>query len=248
LTVSYLVPFSLTICLILQLGIAALVILIMSLLLKPALNGVRPILSQIYTENTIYGFQVYIGSLASVATAMLMGLLVGYLVNTTAVGFYSLALTVTMPLSFLPSAFGTTLFKTFANRTSIPKKAIFASIVLTGCILVAFLLLIDKVVVLAYSVEYSEVIPLAYIIAIGQVLHGFGDLMNRFLGAHGKGKELRNGTFIMGASIIVGCALLLPIYGAIGAAVTKLISGTLYCATMYYYYRKATGETEKKIA
>jgi len=238
LTVSYLVPFSLTICLILQLGIAALVILIMSLLLKPALNGVHPILSQIYAENTIYGFKVYVGSLANVATATLMGLLVGYFVNTTALGFYSLALTVTMPLSFIPSAFGTTLFKTFANRTSIPKKAIFASIGLTGCTLVAFFLLIDKVVLLAYSPEYSEVISLAYVIAIGNVLHGFGDFVNRFLGAHGKGKELRNGAFVVGASIIAGSLTLIPAFGALGAVFTKVIAGGLYCGMMCYYYRK----------
>ena len=238
LTVSYLVPFSLTICLILQLGIAALVILVMSLLLKPALNGVRPILSQIYTENRIYGFHVYVGSLANVATAMLMGLLVGYFVNTTALGFYSLALTVTMPLSFIPSAFGTTLFKTFANRTSIPKKVVLGTIGLTGCTLTAFLLLIDKVVVLAYSPEYSEVIPLAYVMAIGKVLHGFGDFVNRFLGAHGKGKELRNGAFVVGVSIVAGSLTLIPAFGALGAVITKVVAGGLYCGMMCYYYRK----------
>ncbi|TKJ33543.1 MAG: hypothetical protein CEE38_20510 [Planctomycetes bacterium B3_Pla] len=238
LTVSYLIPLSLTICLTLQLGFAALVILVMSLSLKPALNRMGPILSQIYTENRIYGFHVYVGVFANVATAMLMGLLVGYFVNTIAVGFYSLALTVTMPLSFIPSAFGTTLFKTFANRTCIPKTAFLAAIVLTACALTAFLLLIDTIVTLVYPPEFSEVIPLAYVMAIGMVLHGFGDFVNRFLGAHGKGKELRNGAFVVGAFLIAGSFTLIPAYGALGAALTKVFAGGMYCAIMCYYYRK----------
>lgn len=238
LTVSYLIPFSLTICLILQLGFTALVILVMSLLLKPALNRMGPIVSQIYTENRIYGFHVYVGALANVATAMLMGLLVGYFVNTTAVGFYSLAVTVTMPLSFIPIAFGTTMFKTFAYRTSIPKKAVFGTIALTACVLTAFLLLINRIVVLVYPPEFSEVIPLVYVMAIGSALHGFGDFVNRFLGAHGKGKELRNGAFVTGAFIMAGSLTLIPAFGALGAVFTKVVAGALYCTMMCYYYRK----------
>jgi O-antigen/teichoic acid export membrane protein len=195
-------------------------------------------LLQIYTENRTYGFHVYVGVLASVATASLMGLLVGYFENTVAVGFYSLALTVTMPLGFIPSALGTTLFKTFADRTSIPKKVVFGTVALTGCALTVFLLLIDKVVMWAYSAEYSEVIPLAYIMAIGSVLHGFGDFVNRFLGAHGRGKQLRNGAFITGGFIMAGSLTLVPAFGALGAAFTKVIAGGLYCASMCHYYRK----------
>ena len=74
--------------------------------------------------------------------------------------------------------------------------------------------------------------------AIGQVLHGFGDFVNRFLGAHGKGKELRNGAFVVGTFIIAGSLTLIPTFGALGAIFTKVIADGLYCGMMCYYYRK----------
>ena len=47
--------------------------------------------------------------------------------------------------------------------------------------------------------------------------HGLGGFFNRFLGAHGKGKELRNAALSTGGIILVGCIVLLPCYGAVGA-------------------------------
>lgn len=159
-TFNYFVPLSLTASLALELGLTALIIFTMSLLLKPAIRYTSQIFRLIYRENRSYGFHVYLGSLANVATAALMGLLIGYFADTTAVGFYSLALAVTMPLSFIPSAFGTTLFKTFADRPVIPKKAIVGAIGLTACTLIVFFLLIDEIILFCFSTKFIPVIPL----------------------------------------------------------------------------------------
>lgn len=103
-----------------------------------------------------------------------------------------------------------------------------------------FFLLVEKVIVLAYSKEYLKVVSLAYINAVGCELRGFGDFVNRFLGAHGKGKELRNGAFIAGASIVAGCLVLVPMFGAIGAVLTKAISSIVYFLMMVFFYRRYT--------
>ena len=88
------------------------------------------------------------------------------------------------------------------------------------------------------AAEYIAVVPLAYIVSTGSILHGIGDYINRFLGAHGKGKELRNGAFAVGVSNILGYIVLVHIFGTKGAAITTMISGFIYCYMMYFYYMK----------
>jgi len=66
-----------------------------------------------------------------------------------------------------------------------------------------------QVVVLLYSHEYLAVVPLVYFISISNVLHGSGDYVNCFMGAHGKGKELRNTTLIIGIFNIMSYIILI---------------------------------------
>jgi len=234
---NYFVPLSLTSALGIQLLVLALIILVMIIRFKPKFVNIKKNLSIIWQENKTYGFQVYIGFLTGVASANLGGLSIGYFIDNTNVGFYSLALTTTMPLTMIPNAVGTTFFKDFANRDSIPKKATVVTIALSIGALIFFLLIIKKVILLLYSSEYSAVVPLAYLVSIGFVFHGFGDYINRFLGAHGKGKKLRNGAFTVGIFNIVGYLLLVYLLGVKGAAITKMISGLIYWAMMYHFYK-----------
>jgi O-antigen/teichoic acid export membrane protein len=237
LILNYFVPLSLSSALAIHLMMLVVMILIMSWLSRPRYNAIGQMMSLIYKENKTYGFHVYLGALASVATASLLGVFIGYFVNTSAVGFFSLASAATLPLALIPHAFGTTLFKMFASRTSIPIKATVATIVISVLSLIMFLLLIEKIVLFFYSAEYRGVVKLAYIISIGNIFLGFGNFVNRFLGAHGKGKELRNACFAMGIPIVTGCFILVPFFGATGAAFAKSISGVVYCGMMCYYYR-----------
>ena len=237
-TFNYFVPLSLTSALAIQLITLAIVILLVILRSKPKFVDIEKNFSIIWKENRTYGFQVYIGILAGVASSYLGGLSIGYFIDNTNVGFFSLSLTTTMPLTMIPNAVGTTFFKDFANRDSIPKKATAVTLVLSMCALLFFFLIIKKVILLLYSAEYSAVVPLAYLVSIGCICHGFGDYINRFLGAHGKGKELRNCAFAIGISNIAGYLVLVYILGVKGAAITKIISGIIYCGMMYYYYKK----------
>jgi len=235
---NYFVPLSLTSSLAIQLISLATIILVMIIRFNPKFVNIKKNLSIIWQENKTYGFQVYIGFLTGVASANLGGLSIGYFIDNTNVGFYSLALATAMPLTMIPNAVGTTFFKDFANRDSIPKKATAVTLVLSIGALIFFLLIIKKVILLLYSSEYSAVVPLAYLVSIGCVFHGFGDYINRFLGAHGKGKEIRNNNFAICITNILGYTILVKTFGVIGAIFTKLIAGLTYLIIMYYYYKR----------
>ena len=213
--------FNLSTALLLNLGITGVVTIWMLLTLKPTFARFKEYLNDIWQENRVNGSHIYVGSLANVATAQLIGIALGYYADMKSVGYYSLALVVTTPLQFVPSVMGTTLFKSFANQHSISSRAILGAVLPTAGSLIVYWLIIDKVLVLMYSDKYLPVVPFARILSIGMAFHGLGDFFNRFLGAHGKGKELRNAAFWTGATILTGCIVLLPSYGSVGAAARK---------------------------
>ena len=81
-------------------------------------------------------------------------------------------------------------------------------------------------------------IALTFITSLGVVFTGMADFFNRFLGAHGQGKALRNSAFIVGLGIMVLNITLIPSFGETGAAYVKVCSGLLYLILMLIYYRK----------
>jgi len=222
-----------------QLSSYGLIIVIAVFLLRPSFRNLKDVFHLIFIENRRYGINVYIGSIIGVASTHLGPIAISFFSNDNIdVGFYSLALTVTMPLVLIPTVVGTSLFKEFANRPKIPTKATKITILISIISLAGFLLLVRPVIVILYSKEFSEAANLAYIVAAGQIMHGFGNYYNRFLGSKGQGKSLRNGAVWVGLTNIIGFISIVPFYGAYGAAFTKLFSGIVYIASMLFYYRR----------
>jgi O-antigen/teichoic acid export membrane protein len=221
------------------LSLAAIIIAV-TCTLKPKLQDLGKSLSMIWRENTNYGFQVYLGMLASTATAQLGGIMVGYFVDNTSVGYFGLAVTTTMPLVLIPGVVGTTFFKSFANTNKISLRVAAITAGLTIASLVIFLLLIDKVITFFYPPEFAVAISLARILSVGSLLQGLGGFITHFLRAHGKGKELRNSALLVGIVNIFGYLVLVHQFGVTGAAYTRMIMGLVYCLVMLYYYFKIT--------
>jgi len=230
------VPLSLLPALAVRLASLAAITILILWVLKPNFRSFKDSLSIIWKENKRYGFHVYIGILAGVASVRLGGLSIGYFLDTTQVGFFALASTVSIPLTMIPNAVGTTFFKTFVARTEIPKKVVAVTVLLSLVALAGFTVVIKPAFKLLYPAEFTPAISLTYLIAIAHVMHGLADFFNRFLGAHGKGKELRNGAIAVGVINVSGYILMVYLLGVKGAAITMIISGTIYLLMMLFYY------------
>jgi O-antigen/teichoic acid export membrane protein len=208
------------------------------ILLKPDFTDVRKHFSLIWQENKAYGLHVYVGAITGVVSADLGGVSIGYFVDTTHVGFYSLALTTVMPLAMIPSVVGTTFFKDFANMNFIPRKVVAITLLLSIGTLLVFFIAIKYVILLFYSSAFAASIPLAYILSIAFTCNGYGDFINRFLAAHGRGREMRNSNFAICATNLFGYTFLVYAIGILGAAITKLCGSLMYLCMMNYYYRR----------
>jgi O-antigen/teichoic acid export membrane protein len=207
--------------------------------IKVSFQNIKVRIKEIFNFNKKFGFNVYVGSLFSNVFAQLAGVLISYFGSDNAgVGYYSLALTLVGPLSLIPNVIATTHYKDFATIDKVPKKLLKITLFISLSATIALLVIIPPFIHIFYKKEFSEVIKLSYIASVGVMLYGLSDFFNRFLGSHGDGKALRNSSILVGISILVFNAILIPILHEVGAAITYLISGVVYFSTIIWYYRK----------
>ncbi|MEM7381014.1 MAG: oligosaccharide flippase family protein [Bacteroidota bacterium] len=221
-------------------GFLMLVITVILIGLKPNFDIKKPLVRELFKENKYNGRPIYYGSLAGVATTHIAGFTISYFMDNTQVGFFMLANTVCSPLLVIPSVLGTIFFKKFVHLDFIPKKVVYFSVGITVLALVVFYTLIELAVITFYTEAYLPVSDISKLLILSFIFHGFGDLINRFLGAKGKGTLLRNAAFIVGFVNVLGYTLLVSLYKIEGAIITKILASGLYFAVMLWYYYNFT--------
>lgn len=225
--------------LLLQNGISVIILALLIWKNHFSFQHFKKTLKKLSLENKQYGLQVYYGSLTGVSVQYIAGITLGLFgTSNDEVGFYSLALTITTPLSMLPNVIGTAYFKQFAHQNSIPNKVLLWTTTMSVISLIGFIILIYPLVDILYDNSYKEVALYASTLAIGCSIHGMGDMFNRFLGAHGMGVYLRNSAWLCGAIAIIGYTCGVYWGGIHGAIATRIISSASYCILLIIYYRK----------
>lgn len=209
--------------------------------LKPKFNNLKKRFLEIKNANKNFGFNIYLGSLFAVGASNLSGVLIGYFgVNNLEVGYYSIALQLSAPLSLIPNVIATTSFKRFASIDYIDKKTLQIMYGISLLLIVIIFIIAKPIVLMIYGNNYIECVYLLYCLSIGSVLYGISDFYNRFLLAKGKGKELRNSSFIVGGVLITSNFILINMLGSKGASYATIISGLSYFSIIIYYYKKTT--------
>lgn len=221
----------------LQWGVYTLVLSLLLISTRPSFKDIGITYKILNKENKNYGFQLYIGSLVMVASNYLAGISLSmFNMDNTEVGFYTLALTVTGPLATLSSIIGTAKFKSFAKQSKIPNDVLFVNIMIALCSCALFIVFIKHVVVLLYSEKYAPVGDYASWLAVGFSIHGFGDMINRYLGSHGRGRDIRNASIANGVIKILGYTLFVYLWNTPGAIFTTILCDVIYMSMMLYYY------------
>lgn len=227
-------------------GIATVVLLAVIWSTKPSFKNLKESFAVLKAENKKYGFNVYLGSLAGVSTSYVAGITLGaFCDNNANVGFFTLAGTMASPLAMLPAIIGTTYFKRFASEDKINRKVLVTSLGLTAVSCVVFILLIKYIVMFLYNESYFCVSGYASWLVFGTCMYGLGDMFNRFLGAHGLGKQIRNAAFATGGVLLVGSIVLVYYFQITGAIITKILSAFVYLFFMCIYYVRFVRQQKK---
>ncbi len=217
-------------------GVGLLIVIFYIIKLKPDFGIKKYLVKRLFAENRQNGRPIYYGSLAGVATEHVAGLSISYFLDNTQVGFFMLALTICSPILIIPSVMGTIFFKQFATIRAIPKKVFLFSLLSTVAALLVFYALVEIVIVTFYTEDYLAVSNIAKLLIIAFIFHGMGDLFNRFLGAKGEGKMLRNAAYVVGVANVLGYFVLVKWFALNGAIATKVIASGLYMVVMCFYY------------
>jgi O-antigen/teichoic acid export membrane protein len=216
------------------------VILVVIIIIRPRFGSFRNLSQKFKAENKRFGLSIYTGSLAAVATSYINSLAISYWVDNTSIGFFSLASTLTEPLKLIPNAAATSSYKSFLSQKKVPKLLLMVTFIASFCSFFAAWWFFGKPLLWFYSADFSTVGSMARIMALGSIAFGFGDLFNRFLGAHGLGEKIRNVAYKYGLVNVMGFLFLTPLIGVNGAVITSVLSSFTYLIFMFLSYKRFT--------
>ena len=236
LLVVKLTPFGLRSALFLTLLSLGTIVIMILWYLAPLFRNIMVHAKKVWKETKVFGFDVWIGSLFNNNTILLAPLCIAYFHDNLSVGYFSLSMTLASPLRFIPASIGVALFKRFANKDRIHPSITWATIGISVCSVVAFIIVLYLAFPIVYTENYLPALPLCYIIAIGAILQGIGGFFNNFLCAKGYGKASRNASLAQGVVNLLGYVTLVPPYAGLGAAVTLLASGMIYLCMILKSY------------
>lgn len=215
-----------------------LVITIFVLIELPSFRGIEASLKSLLKRNRNYGFQLYLGSIFSVASAQILNLLVASLAGLEEYALFTMGMSVATPISQIPSVMGTISFKKNVSEKKLSGKQIALTFGMTAAAFVCYALFLKFLFPLLLGEEYRACVSYGIIMMFYYVFIGLGDFFNRFIMAKGQGKMIRNSSFVVGATLIVGAALLIPFIKIKGVIVAEILSGAVYLLAMVLKYRK----------
>lgn len=191
-------------------------------------------------ENKYYGFQIYLGALSSVGSALLITLSIAPISGLTEYGFFSLGLSLASPIAVVASTMGVINFKRNVSRGKLHNFEIGFTLTITVIASVVQIYIINFIMPLFIANKYYQSFKYANILIIVFVMMGIGDYFNKYVGAKGEGAALRNCAFLTGGTLILSAVCFIPKYKIIGLIVSRVFGAFVYMTSMLLIYYKIT--------
>ncbi|UCE23172.1 MAG: oligosaccharide flippase family protein [Candidatus Zixiibacteriota bacterium] len=223
----------------LNLSAAILAVLVAGFMFNPSLSNQVATVGGVLRKNRQFGIHLYTGQVADQAALQFGGLLIAYFAGTTELGFYSLAVIMCMPIALLSKSLSQSLFKGFAERDKVPLRVFLVNGVwLIGSMV--FLVLFSKLIIsFLFGNEFLTTARFVFPLALAGVLNGIYQPANDFIAVKGRGKWMRSNSIRMMVVTVVAGLILIPAYGAMGAAWTSVLGMATFAASCFYYYAKS---------
>jgi O-antigen/teichoic acid export membrane protein len=206
--------------------------------IRPSMKGLKGNVAALFKENRTTGLPIYFGGIIGVASVQLISLMIPALAGMANYAQYALAYSISAPLALVASTLGTVIFRASADSSRLPRKVLLYSFGGCAALAAAYVLTIRPLILLLFGARYLQAAPMAQVMGVGALMVGLGDMLNRYLGANGKGKLLLIGAVVTGVTAIASAALLLPSYGAMGASVSRAAANAAYLISMVILYKK----------
>jgi O-antigen/teichoic acid export membrane protein len=220
-------------------GSAILAFLLIVIYLKPKFYLLHQTITEIHAENIRYGIHLYFGRVVDVSTYQLDRLMIAFFVNATEVGFYSLALAMASPLQTFTNSLASSKFKSFVDKKIISQKLLLINYIWIGVGGLSALVFGYFIVYYILGVEYHDVFLLLVLLIIAVAFQSGYQAYNAWLASNGEGVYMKRKSFYTAFANIVLNIVLIPIWGAVGAAIASIISMAISYWLHIFYYRKS---------
>ncbi|NOY05150.1 MAG: oligosaccharide flippase family protein [Chlorobi bacterium] len=234
---------SLELALIFQFTSVALAVGIAVMLFRPSWRDARQEWEQLKKEISEFGRHVYYGRIVDGLTNGIDKILLSFFHGVVPVGFYSISLMLTNPITTFSQAMSTSAYKSFTTRRVIPRKIIWGNTL--WCIGSALFIIIIAgfIIPLFFTSKFESSIPLVPYLAAGSALAGMNAPYHAFLLAHRLGKQVKIMSWWTSGTNVALNIILVPLLSATGAGIAMISSYGLNLAMNLYYYRQGITET-----
>lgn len=203
----------------------------------PVFTHLRETIEIIIEKTKEYGFHLYLGQIADQSTQQLNGLLIPLFINTTQLGFFSLGMLITTPISGLSRSLATSLFRDFAQAREIPKKIIYYNAVWLIACVILLNIFGGFMISILFSKDFLPVVPLLLPMSIAIFFQGMYQPYNLFLVVKIKGKEWRDLAIICAIQNLLLNLILIVYFGIFGACFALLASMFTWYISFILEYR-----------
>jgi O-antigen/teichoic acid export membrane protein len=214
--------------------------------LRPSFKDTSPYVRVTIKNAREYGFNLYFARVTGLISTRADQLVIAYFLTDTApLGIYAIVQKFANPILMMSRSLAVTRFRAFAMLERVPGRIIRWN----GVLLISSALALIAFGPLAIRVlfpKYGEGTPLLLPFALMNIFMGLFQPYNIFLGAHGRGAEIRNIVAIVAAASVTGLIVTVPRFGIMGAAWTGAAVMGLDYALYVYYYRKVSSKTEAR--
>ncbi len=205
--------------------------------LRPSFRHLNRLYAILKQKNKEYGWHFYLGIVSNQTTYRLDEVFIATLINTTQLGFYSLAGIICSPMVMLSRAFSQAMFKRFAHSPRIPAKLFIYNTLWLLFSIAAVYLLAGPVVRFLFGAAFAPVADYAFWLSFAYFFQGAYQPFT-FLSAKSQGKELRNAAFAEAAVNVTGNLILIWFYGIYGVIAASILARFVQFSGLFYYYRK----------
>lgn len=206
--------------------------------LRPSFQNTTNHFKVIFKETRGYGLNMYFARVMGMISSRADQLVIAYFIAASApLGIYAIAQKFSNPISMVGRSLAVTRFRAFAKLASVPRRITHWNAGLLVAASVGLIIAGPFAIKLLFP-QYTEGISLLVPFALMNLLTGLFQPYNVFLGAHGRGVELRNIVFIVSLTSVVGLFLAVPRFGIAGAAWVGAAAMALDYLLHLHYYSK----------
>jgi O-antigen/teichoic acid export membrane protein len=210
-----------------------------TLWLRPVFRRARFWISLMLGHARQWGVQAFLGRILSIGTYNMDVLMLGIWANSRSVGFYALAASLATASGLPVAAMGPALFAQMARAAVIARRWLVIAALVGSVSAILATVLAEPIIRIFFSARYTPAASLVLPLALAQFIRGITGIFNSFMNAHGRGRDLRNTGIILTVSNLILNFLLIPPFGASGAAWASLLALVVNLVGYVRYYLRS---------